>query len=107
MALWGNMPEFWSWGVGTTLVGQALLAAGLIWMLGCLWSTTRSAAQRLAMCEHQLAAVHRSNEAIYGQRVAGASAFYGELVRGTSPQVLVSSLQGQVQHLASRLHHDA
>lgn len=107
MALWGNMPDFWSWGVGTALVGQSLLAAGLIWMLGCLWKTTRTAAQRLASCEHQLASVNRSNEAILGQRVAGASAFYGELTRGASPQVLMSSLQGQVQHLASRLYHDA
>jgi hypothetical protein len=106
MALWGNLPEYWTWGVGTALTGQALLAAGLIWMLACLWKTTRTAANRLASCEQQLAAVNRSAEMILGQRVAGASAFYGELARGASPTTLMSSLQGQVAQLATRLHHD-
>lgn len=105
MALWGELGEYWPWGVGITLTGQAILAAGLIWMLGSLWKTSRAAVSRLAACEHQLAAVHRSAEAIYGQRVSGASAFYGELARGASPTSLMSSLQGQVQQLATRLHH--
>src|SRR5690606_11443825 len=104
MALWGNLQEYWPWGVGIILTGQAILAAGLIWMLGSLWKTSRSAVARLAACERQLAAVHRSTEAIYGQRVGGASAFYGELARGASPTTLMSSLQGQVHQLAARMH---
>jgi hypothetical protein len=37
-------------------------------------------------------------------RTGGAPAFYAELVRGASPQMLLTNLKGQLDQLATRLN---
>ncbi|MGI9457169.1 MAG: hypothetical protein ACR2NU_11455 [Aeoliella sp.] len=104
VALFGEHPELWQWGVGVTLAGQTTLIAGLIRVLTSLWSNSRTASQRLVAVQQELAQVQRSAESLIAQRPGGASGFYGELTRGASPTVLLANLKGQIDHLATRLH---
>ena len=103
MGLLGEQPEFWKWGVGLALAGQALLIAGLVRVLMSLWSNSRQATKHLAQVQHELAQVQRTADAIVAQRPGGASGFYGDLARGASPAVLLSNLKGQVDHLAGQV----
>lgn len=107
MGMFGEHPIFWQWGVGVTLAGQAILIGGLVRVLLSLWHSTRAASRRLAEMQQELAGVGRTTEAIIAQRPGGASGFYGELARGASPVLLLANLKGQIDHLATTLHHDA
>lgn len=106
MGMFGEYPIFWQWGVGVTLAGQAVLIAGLVKVLMTLWGSSRAASRRLHDMQQELAEVGRTAEAIIAQRPGGASGFYGELARGASPALLIANLKGQIDHLATRLHHD-
>ncbi len=106
MGMFGEYPIFWQWGVGVTLAGQAILIAGLVKVLMSLWGSSRAASRRLFDMQQELAEVGRTAEAIIAQRPGGASGFYGELARGASPALLLANLKGQLDHLATRLHHD-
>ncbi len=103
MGLLGQQPEFWQWGVGVTLAGQAALIAGLIRVLISLWSNSRIASKHLTEVQRGLAQVQRSADSIVAQRPGGASGFYGELSRGASPTILLANLKGQIDHLAARM----
>ena len=110
MGLFGEQSEFWrgfwQWGVGATLIGQAMLIAGLVRVLTSLWISSRQSTERLVQMEQQLAEVGRTAESIIARQAGGASVFYGELARGASPTLLMANLKGQLDHLATRLHQD-
>jgi hypothetical protein len=106
MGQFGEFPEFWQWGVGVTLAGQAFLIAGLTRVLMSLWNTSRAADHRVSEMQHELAEVGRTAEAIIAQRAGGPSGFYGELARGASPTMLLANLRGQIEHLATRMHQN-
>lgn len=106
MGMFGEHSVFWRWGVGVTLAGQAILIAGLVKALMSLWGSSRAASRRIAEMQRELAEVGRTAEAIIAQRPGGSSGFYGELARGASPALLLANLKGQIDHLATRLHHD-
>jgi hypothetical protein len=93
----------WHWGIIATLAGQGALILGLVFAVARLWITSRYAHQRLQEAHVQLGKLDRTAESLLGQRHASAHAFYGELVRGASPEMLLASLRGQVDQFASRV----
>lgn len=104
MALVGDMPEFWQWGVGTALLGQALLVGGLVWVLMSLWASSRIGNWQLGRVTDELTEVGRTTESLLAQRPGGSSSFYADLARGASPTTLIANLQGQVEQLSTHLH---
>jgi hypothetical protein len=96
--------EFWSHALALTLAGQGALIFGLILVVARLWRHSRHASGKLQEVHAELAQVHRATEALSGLRTAGAPAFYAELVRGASPQMLLTNLKGQIDQLATRLN---
>lgn len=96
--------EFWSHALMLTLAGQGVLIFGLVLVVARLWRHSRYANGKLQEVHAELAQVHRATEALSGLRTAGAPAFYAELVRGASPQMLLTNLKGQIDQLATRLN---
>jgi hypothetical protein len=85
------------------LIGQGLLVTGLVQIVSRLWRSSRYANHKLHEIHWQLGEVHRTTQAIAGQRSSSAPAFYAELARGASPQMLVANLHGQLDQLALRI----
>lgn len=96
--------EFWGHALALTLAGQGVLIFGLVLVVARLWRHSRHANGKLHEVHAELAQVHRATEALAAMRNGGAPAFYAELVRGASPQMLLTNLKGQVDQLATRLN---
>lgn len=95
--------EFWSHAIALTLAGQGTLILGLVLVVARLWRNSRHATGKLHEVHAELAQVHRATEALSAMRNSSAPAFYAELVRGASPQMLLTNLKGQLDQLATRL----
>lgn len=106
-ALAADRPDLWNLAVGTTLAGQGLLIFGLVMLVARLWRTSRHAADRLHTVHTELGQLQRTADALTAMRSGGAPAFYAELVRGASPQMLLANLKGQLDQLATRLSGQA
>ena len=102
-SLAGNRPDLWNLAVGLTLSGQGLLILGLVMIVTRLWRNSRYAGNKLQEVHGDVAQLQRTADALAAMRSGGAPAFYAELVRGASPQMLLANLKGQLDHLATRL----
>lgn len=96
-------PELWHWGVAGTLGGQGLMIVGLVQLLSYLWAGSRAALGRLGSLQQDLRRLQRTTESLVGARTGGPANFYAELARGSSPQLLLANLKGQVDALAERV----
>jgi hypothetical protein len=96
--------EYWNHALGLTLAGQGLLIFGLILVVTRLWRNSRYATGKLQEVHLELGQLQRTADAISAMRTGGSPAFYGELVRGASPQMLLTNLKGQLDQLAARLN---
>lgn len=96
--------EYWNHALGLTLAGQGLLIFGLILVVTRLWRNSRYATGKLQEVHVELGQLQRTADAISAMRTGGSPAFYGELVRGASPQMLLTNLKGQLDQLAARLN---
>jgi len=105
-SLWLDRTEFWNLALGTTLAGQVLLIFGLVLVVSRLWRNSRYATGKLQDAHTRLVELQHSADALTATRTGGAPAFYAELVRGASPQMLLSNLKGQLDQLATRLGSD-
>jgi hypothetical protein len=94
---------FWQAALVATLFGQGLVVFGLALLVARLWTSSRQANGRLLEAHVKLAKLDRAAESLLGQHHATAAAFYGELVRGASPQMLAANLQGQLDQLSGSL----
>jgi hypothetical protein len=94
---------YWNLALGLALGGQGTLIFGLVLAVSRLWRSTRHAGQRLQEVQARLAQLQHSADALTGMRSGGAAAFYADLVRGASPQMLIANLKGQVDQLSVRL----
>jgi hypothetical protein len=94
--------DTWNLALGLTLMGQGLLIFGLVLIVARLWRNSRYASSKLIDVHAQLGQLQHTADALTTMR-SGAPAFYAELVRGASPQMLLSNLKGQLDQLASRL----
>jgi hypothetical protein len=94
---------FWELALGLTLGGQGLLIFGLVLAITRLWRSSRYAANKLQDVHVQLGQLQHTADSLLAKNSAGAPAFYADLVRGASPQVLLANLKGQVDQLATRL----
>ncbi|MEM8864267.1 MAG: hypothetical protein AAGF31_01830 [Planctomycetota bacterium] len=101
-SLFGERPDLWNWGLAATLSGQGLLIVGLLQLLATLWSAGRDATNRLITLHYELRRLQRTADSIAGGRNATPSAFYADLTRGSSPQVMLANLKGQVDELTAR-----
>jgi hypothetical protein len=90
-------------GLAMAFVGQGLLVTGLVLVVSRLWRSSRYANHKLHEIHWQLGEVQRTTQSIAGQRSSSAPAFYAELARGASPQMLLASLRGQLDQLAVRV----
>jgi len=102
-SLAGNRPDLWNLAVGLTLAGQGLLVFGLVMIVTRLWRNSRYAGNKLQEVHGDIAQLQRTADALAAIRSGGAPAFYAELVRGASPQMLLANLKGQLDQLATRL----
>jgi hypothetical protein len=91
----------------THLAGQGLLVFGLVLVVSRLWRSSRQANGKLQDAHARLVELQHATEVLTTTRTGGAPAFYAELVRGASPQMLLANLKGQLDQLATRLGGDA
>ena len=83
-------------------MGQGLLIFGLVLIAARLWRNSRYASSKLIDVHSQLGQLQHTADALTTMR-SGAPAFYAELVRGASPQMLLANLKGQLDQLATRI----
>jgi hypothetical protein len=98
--------DFWNLALGLTLMGQGLLIFGLTLIAARLWRNSRYASHKLIDVHAQLGQLQHTADALTAMR-SGAPAFYAELVRGASPQMLLANLKGQLDQLATRLSNES
>jgi hypothetical protein len=94
---------YWDLALGLTLGGQGTLILGLVLVVSRLWRSSRHAVQKLQDVNARLGKLQHTADALAATRSGGAPAFYADLVRGASPQVLLANLKGQLDQLATRL----
>jgi hypothetical protein len=94
--------DAWNLALGLTLMGQGLLIFGLVLIASRLWRNSRYASHKLIDVHLQLGQLQHTADALTAMR-SGAPAFYAELVRGASPQMLLANLKGQLDQLATRV----
>ena len=102
-SLLGDRAELWSWGIAGTLAGQGLIIVGLVQLLSNLWTNSRDTTHRIVALHYELRRLQRTADSIAGMRSASPASFYADLSRGSSPQVLMANLKGQVEELQTRL----
>jgi hypothetical protein len=95
--------QYWNLAIGLALGGQGGLILGLVLVVSRLWRNSRYATHRLQDVNARLGELQRTADALTAMRSGGAPTFYADLARGASPQMLLSNLKGQLDHLASRL----
>jgi hypothetical protein len=93
----------WNLAMGLTLGGQGTLILGLVLVVSRLWRNSRYASVKLQEVHVRLARLQHTADALTAMRSGGAPAFYADLVRGASPQMLLTNLKGQLDQLATRL----
>ncbi len=93
----------WNLALGLALGGQGTLILGLALVVSRLWRNSRYAMAKLHDVHASLGQLQQTADAITAMRCGGAPAFYADLVRGASPQVLLANLKGQLDQLATRL----
>lgn len=96
--------EFWDHALALTLAGQGTLIFGLVLVVSRLWRNSRHTSGKLHEVHTELGQLQRTADALSAMRSGGAPAFYAELVRGASPQMLLTNLKGQLDQLATRLN---
>jgi hypothetical protein len=97
-----NEMQHWNLGLSLALGGQGALIFGLVMVVSRLWRNSRYATNRLQEMHARLGQLQNSADTISAMR-GGAPAFYADLARGASPQMLLSNLKGQLDQLATRL----
>jgi hypothetical protein len=98
-----NQLAYWNLALGLTLGGQGTLILGLVLAVSRLWRSSRHAATKLQDVHVRLAQLQQTADVLTAMRSGGAPAFYAELARGASPQVLLANLKGQLEQLATRV----
>jgi hypothetical protein len=94
---------YWNLAIGLTLGGQGALIFGLVLVVTHLWRNSRYATSKLHDVHARLGQVQQTADVLATMRAGGAPAFYTDLVRGASPQVLLANLKGQLDQLAARI----
>ncbi|MEX0611954.1 MAG: hypothetical protein WD738_06085 [Pirellulales bacterium] len=94
---------YWNSALGLTLGGQGTLILGLVLVVSRLWRSSRHAANKLQDVHLRLGQLQQTADVLTSMRSGGAPAFYAELARGASPQVLLANLKGQLDQLATRV----
>lgn len=95
--------EYWNLALGLTLGGQGTLILGLVLVVSRLWRSSRHVAGKLHDAVTRLGQLQQTADALSAMRSGVAPAFYAELARGASPQMLLANLKGQLDQLATRL----
>jgi hypothetical protein len=93
--------QHWNLALSLTLGGQGALILGLVMVVSRLWRNSRYAASKLQEMHARLGQLQNTADTISAMR-GGAPAFYADLARGASPQMLLSNLKGQLDQLATR-----
>jgi hypothetical protein len=102
-SLAANQMLYWNLALGLTLGGQGALIFGLVLVVSRLWRNSRHATNRLQDVHVRLGQLQHTADALTAMRSGSAPAFYADLARGASPQVLLANLKGQLDQLATRI----
>jgi hypothetical protein len=94
---------YWNLALGLTLGGQGTLIFGLVLVLARLWRNSRYTSGKLQDVHARLGQLQQTADVLATMRAGGAPAFYTDLMRGASPQVLLANLKGQVDQLSARV----
>jgi hypothetical protein len=95
--------RYWNVALAVTLGGQGTLILGLVLVASRLWRNSRYATSKLHDVQSRLIHLQSTADALVASRSGSAPAFYADLVRGSSPQVLLANLKGQLDQLATRV----
>lgn len=101
-SLSAGRPDIWNLALALTLGGQGTLILGLVLVVARLWRNSRYATGKLQTVNAQLVQLQRTADELAAMR-GGAQAFYADLARGASPQVLLANLKGQLDQLTTRM----
>lgn len=93
----------WNLALGLALSGQGELILGLVLVVSRLWRNSRFATSKLQEVHARLGQLQQTADVLTSMRTGGASAFYADLARGASPQMLLGNLKGQLDQLAAQL----
>lgn len=102
----GERPLLWSPGLVLSVGGQGLVIVALLQLLMSIWSAGRYASAQIDQMHGEVRRLRRMQEEATGRHAASAASFYSELARDAGPDMLLGSLQGQVDRLAARLRHE-
>jgi hypothetical protein len=102
-SLYANEIMYWNLALGLSLGGQGALILGLVLVVSRLWRNSRFATSKLQEVHVRLGQLQQTADVLTTMRAGGASAFYADLARGASPQVLLGNLKGQLDQLAARV----
>jgi hypothetical protein len=97
-----NQMQHWNLALSLALGGQGALILGLVMVVSRLWRNSRYATNKLQEMHARLGQLQNTADTISAMR-GSAPAFYADLARGASPQMLLSNLKGQLDQLATRL----
>jgi hypothetical protein len=95
--------QHWNLALSLALGGQGALILGLVMVVSRLWRNSRYASNKLQEVHARLGQLQNTADTISATR-GGAPAFYADLARGASPQMLLSNLKGQLDQLATRFN---
>jgi hypothetical protein len=102
-SLFGNVITYWNLALGLTLGGQGALILGLVLVVSRLWRNSRFASGKLQEVHARLGQLQQTADVLTSMRSGGAPAFYADLARGASPQMMLGNLKGQLDQLAARI----
>jgi hypothetical protein len=97
-----NQMQHWNLALSLSLGGQGALILGLVMVVSRLWRNSRYATNKLQEMHARLGQLQNTADTISAMR-GSAPAFYADLARGASPQMLLSNLKGQLDQLAARV----
>jgi len=95
--------DLWPLGMPLALLGQAVLALGVVLQLDGLWHSSRNTAAALTELDGELKNVRQATTLLSSTHSAAGQSFYLHLAEGASPQLLLADLKGQMDLLAQQM----
>ncbi len=98
-----NRADLWHLGLPVTLIGQAILIAGLILQLESVWFSARKTSQSVDQIDDQLEDLRRQATLLQSSSTDASQAFYAHMASGAPPGMLLADVKSQLDLVAQQL----